>query len=273
MDIKQIISRVDINGNIFCVAQGNSNQFKITLTCKQHKQYCYSIYHNNKYKTSLIFDLEWSKRHNYFRENLVLPSELKKGLLKKDIYCLYRKTGNSVNKFYEKILLIPDEYISEILQRIDEYMLFNEYDDGFPSQLKNDTQTKWANPEIRKRESITRWKRNHDFREYVLNRYNRKCAICRCDIVEILEAAHLEGHNVANGKADDDNPIYGICLCRNHHKLYDCHFFKIDMQSQTLQFNDSNIKANNSFTDFFEKYNGKILAPNNQTIQEGNING
>ncbi|MDX5431110.1 MAG: HNH endonuclease, partial [Bacteroidota bacterium] len=67
-----------------------------------------------------------------------------------------------------------------------------------------------------------RVKRNPEFRELILDAYERNCAICGYQIrsgdqLVGLEAAHIRWH-AANGTDTVDN---GIALCAIHHKLFD----------------------------------------------------
>jgi len=58
------------------------------------------------------------------------------------------------------------------------------------------------------------------FRRGVLEAYGYQCAFCGVGIVECLEAAHVIPWTLAS-EAQRISPNNGICLCRNHHKLFD----------------------------------------------------
>ena len=96
------------------------------------------------------------------------------------------------------------------------------------------------------------YNRDAKFRKKVLKRYKNQCAICRCNEVKILEAAHIKPV-YENGS---DNPENGICLCRNHHKMFDSDLIKINFQKNELSFIEDSVKQ---MPWYKEKYNGKLL--------------
>ncbi|MDR6434329.1 HNH endonuclease [Brucella pseudogrignonensis] len=58
------------------------------------------------------------------------------------------------------------------------------------------------------------------FRSAVLKAYNYQCAVCEVSFGEILEAAHIIPW--ASGRQHlRADPRNGICLCANHHRLFD----------------------------------------------------
>lgn len=77
--------------------------------------------------------------------------------------------------------------------------------------------------------SEKRKRRDPEFRQRVLEAYERKCAICgfqirRDDQVVGVEAAHIKWHQ-AGGPDVEQN---GIAMCTMHHKLFDYGLFAID---------------------------------------------
>ena len=62
----------------------------------------------------------------------------------------------------------------------------------------------------------SRAERNSEFREKVLQR-DKFCQVCGCGNQIILEAAHI----IAVKDSGSDDERNGICLCRNHHKMFD----------------------------------------------------
>ena len=83
---------------------------------------------------------------------------------------------------------------------------------------------------IRKRERVSRLKRDADFRERVIDRWQGKCIVCGVTEKRILEAAHKE--SVRSGGSDD--PENGYCLCANHHRMYDSALLDIDLGTGTF---------------------------------------
>lgn len=68
-----------------------------------------------------------------------------------------------------------------------------------------------------RRKIVTRRaERNSEFRERVLQR-EKFCQVCGCGNQIILEAAHI----IAVKDFGSDDERNGICLCRNHHKMFD----------------------------------------------------
>lgn len=90
---------------------------------------------------------------------------------------------------------------------------------------------------------------NNDFRSPIyqrnlLQRLGRKhCALCGCEISEIIQGAHVWG--VAEITRDDHfsddakfdhaiNGENGLWLCQNHHKLFDSHYLSFNMDGHVL---------------------------------------
>lgn len=76
---------------------------------------------------------------------------------------------------------------------------------------------------------------------YLYNLYNRigykKCALCGCEISEIIQGAHIWGVSQISHTSDLDeeakfthavNGNNGLWLCQNHHKLFDANIILID---------------------------------------------
>lgn len=91
--------------------------------------------------------------------------------------------------------------------------------------------------------------KNNEFRSPIyqrnmLQRLGRKrCALCGCEIPEIIQGAHVWG--VADIARDnhfsDDLKFYhaisgenGLWLCQNHHKLFDSHYISFNMEGNIL---------------------------------------
>lgn len=77
---------------------------------------------------------------------------------------------------------------------------------------------------------------------YLYNLYNRigykKCALCSCEISEIIQGAHIWGvSQISHSDNLDDeakfshavNGSNGLWLCQNHHKLFDSNIIVIDV--------------------------------------------
>jgi putative restriction endonuclease len=64
----------------------------------------------------------------------------------------------------------------------------------------------------------------HEFRERVLDAYQRHCAICRLKRDQLLEAAHIIGDRDDRGAPTIPN---GIALCSLHHAAFDAHLIAV----------------------------------------------
>ena len=94
------------------------------------------------------------------------------------------------------------------------------------------TKPETIGPVVREFYKYERAKRDPSFRNKVLKKWNCTCAICGCTDENILEAAHIKG--VSDG--GDDSVENGICLCANHHIMYDCGEIVIDFDSKIYKF-------------------------------------
>jgi putative restriction endonuclease len=63
------------------------------------------------------------------------------------------------------------------------------------------------------------------FRARVLNAYDRRCAICRLNHADLLDAAHISPDADEGGTASVPN---GLSLCKIHHAAYDRNLLGID---------------------------------------------
>lgn len=71
----------------------------------------------------------------------------------------------------------------------------------------------------------------------------KKCAVCGCEIPEIIHGAHIWGvSEIKNCSHLDDSQKYehatnshnGLWLCHNHHKLFDSHFLAFNTDGNCL---------------------------------------
>ena len=80
-----------------------------------------------------------------------------------------------------------------------------------------------------------------EFRERVLDAYQRNCAICRLKQEQLLEAAHIVGDADELGAPVIPN---GIALCKLHHGAFDAHLlavrpdYRIEVRPDILQETD-----------------------------------
>ena len=153
-----------------------------------------------------------------------------------DIKSFDKKIINKVYKnVFEKNVIVPECKLLDFCQNYENYIYPSEEDlkhRQYLFALPNDSQIKelTSNSDSymkvsREREKLSRLRRNPAFRDIILRKYNYTCVICGCKEQSILEAAHIKG--VAEGGDDSENN--GICLCKNHHGLYDAGLLHIDL--------------------------------------------
>jgi hypothetical protein len=173
--------------------------------------------------------------------------------------------GLKGGKNIEKIYVVGLHNLNKFFQNYDSYMKLNALDDEFPHYSKEAEKeadaVQWFSEAERERYSSSRYKRDAKFRKDVLAAYNYQCAVCRCKAPSLLEAAHERGHEVAHTKYDDSK--HGICLCANHHRMYDKFLIDIDLKSCELHITDDGIAEHienmSWYREFQETYKGRIL--------------
>lgn len=189
-----------------------------------------------------ISGVSWNNLEKYFTDD-------------KQIVCFYRKVLSvACNEyFYRKILLMKTDTLFECKDILYELLEFSSDDDDIPRELKNNPRYDYH----RRRETIKRWNRSHYFRKLILEKYDNQCAICRCSEVKLLQACHITP--VADYGHDDY--FNGICLCANHHLMFDKKLIKIDfINNKVTKVNDS-VKNMPWYNDFINKYNSALLKP------------
>jgi hypothetical protein len=178
-------------------------------------------------------------------------------------YPYYKRLGTkkceSNEYIYEKVYIVGALHLAEFLEDYQAYMELNSEDTEFPSGAMDDGA--WRNENEKKKYSSLRYQRDKNFRKEVLDAYGHRCAVCRCGADEILQAAHTKEHKFANEGCLD--PKYGICLCANHHLMYDNCLIDIDTKKLTLAITqkgkDKQIDRMPWYKEFNGTYAGKII--------------
>ncbi|WP_081652020.1 MULTISPECIES: HNH endonuclease [Aurantimonas] len=79
------------------------------------------------------------------------------------------------------------------------------------------------------------------FRSAILEAYGYRCAVCSIGFTEILEAAHIVPWASGQRKLRAD-PRNGICLCANHHRLFDAGWLQIG-PDRIVRFSDPDMEC------------------------------
>jgi len=82
------------------------------------------------------------------------------------------------------------------------------------------------------------------FRNNLLETYNNTCVLSSCNIIQALEAAHIQKHTDSGINSTNN----GILLRSDLHKLFDSNLLKINPQSLIVELND--LLKNSSYSKF-----------------------
>lgn len=127
---------------------------------------------------------------------------------------------NGANKVEEDVIICPEDQLYQFCNNIDYY--YHQHD-----------QTQTASLEVyRKVDIVQRQRRDPAFRERVLKCFNYTCVICGEKEKRVLEAAHI----ISVKEKGNDSISNGICLCANHHLMYDSALIDINLEEKTFSF-------------------------------------
>lgn len=215
--------------SIICrVGVGNGKVEYNTIHCRHKECANLAFYINKKYGLALVWGLEHRRNNNHVIGSLSVNmtwDELFKDSNK--LRAIYKKMGVRKDAPCEKVLALNIADLDKISYNLNVYTNINEDDSKYIDQCGN--YVSLPKP-VSKRVSTTRFERDRLFRNRILFEYNNQFAICRCTEIKILEAAHIQG--IAEGGQNDTSS--GICLCANHHLMYDTHLIKINFENQTF---------------------------------------
>lgn len=205
---------------------------------------------------------DWKRHKEYNLSMSILSSGYKKIEQNADRFEVnYKALGKSKNNPLEKVYIVGINQMQRFFDNYHNYMKFNEFDyesNMCPEAVK--AECNWDTEIERKKHSCLRNQRDIRFRNDVLSAYEKQCAICRCNIVELLQAAHERGHEVAHTNVD--NPQHGICLCANHHLMYDNELIDIDLEKLKIIIKKEELKKMPWYQEFKEKYKETIVQRN-----------
>lgn len=97
------------------------------------------------------------------------------------------------------------------------------------------------------------------FRARILDVFFHKCVLCNCDVDQLLQASHIvevwEDLSIA---ADPDN---GLCLCANHHRMFDRHLISIipEREKGIVRLQSFEPKSSSFLKEEFEALNGSVI--------------
>lgn len=245
---------------IICrVGQGRP-VYNATKEITQQPEADIAVYIQEKVRIAIVWDLAARKDYKKQIKNLSASESwdnIKPG--KGELKVHYKRMGSSRDALFEKVLILDVDTLSCILEDLPLYLKVDPDDETCPQAVRQNEKEYDISPvEVRKRISTSRWERDWSFRNKVLAAYGFKCAICRCDEENLLEAAHIR--SVADGGSDDVKN--GICLCANHHIMFDKGLIKIDFARCHLTDVKRNLKNMPWYSDFVGQYGGMIESPN-----------
>ncbi|QDU37630.1 hypothetical protein Mal4_19450 [Maioricimonas rarisocia] len=130
-------------------------------------------------------------------------------------------------------------------------------DSHFPASLHEDILDA-VGLETRLTETVTRRKRDPDFRHRVLAVYEYGCAVCGFDVrlgrhTLGIEAAHIQWHQAGGPDAECN----GLALCSLHHKAFDLGAFTIQPDSVLLVSNEAH--GQQGFDEWLLRFHGRSI--------------
>lgn len=210
------------------------------------------MYLNFKMNTAIIWDNAYRKKHNgiahcFSQEKQWDRDKVSMGSIYVGNRCFKSKDSLS----YEKVLIMNFDTLYENIYYLYDLLPWDESDDNIPKKIKNELSQK----KVRGRHTVEQWNRECAFRHAVLDAYNNQCAICHCKEKKLLQAAHI----VPVAKGGSDSVSNGICLCANHHLMFDSGLIKIDFKKLKLTYIAESVKIMPWYKEFQEKYDEKIM--------------
>lgn len=151
------------------------------------------------------------------------------------VYKTYRTHNDNV---WEKVCVVGIEYFQLFFSHIEYWMRFNKYDLEYANNIKCAIQEEsegWRSERERREWSTAKRSREQERRFTILEAYEHRCAVCGCDVPELLQIAEVPVKR--KGRPD------GICLCANHKVLYEQRLIDIDLETGAVRCIDSRIRS------------------------------
>jgi hypothetical protein len=137
----------------------------------------------------------------------------------------------------DKMLIISESFIEEFCKNPFYYLIPSPDDNNFKSDVtfcmpglstpllgEEANSTLLSTDKLRAQYTCNQIARDSRFRKRVLERCGNKCVVCGTAIPCILQAAHI----VAVRDDGSDDPRNGVCMCANHHLMFDKGLFEIE---------------------------------------------
>ena len=177
------------------------------------------------------------------------------GSLSSEVYNSLKTNPEVTHRIIREILEahFPSTLHEDILQEI-----------GIPANLQLNSIAEEA-----QNNTVSKRKRDPNFREKILRAYEYKCAVCGFDVrmgsTSIgLEAAHIKWHQ-AGGPDVEHN---GLALCSLHHKLFDRGAFTLSNNMIFLVSDNAN--GTKGFSEWLMNFHGKPLRMPQRTAYTPN---
>ena len=170
--------------------------------------------------------------------------------VKETIYPVYKFIHGNQN-YYEKLVIFQPEFLMDFCKEPFLYLLPDINDENYAINTlfacPNDRNvtiwtdnkyTQYLPDTYREYYSCKRAKRDASFKKRVFSKYDfPRCVVCGITVQLVLEAAHI----IAVKDGGNDEPENGICLCRNHHRLFDEQLILVDDNKHVFRIMDKTV--------------------------------
>lgn len=224
----KIVKRTLIDNEIKVRLQTAGKNIKYTTSSKITDEFLVITYYKAK-KCFVIWNacvhkiMQKNRTRINFEVGELITHQINNKMNENKIIKFYKKSkcNNTMNQ-YEIITVVGERQLFEFCDNFYYYIIPNIEDENYmePTIISRafSNEEKECDYRVeREIEAVYRKKRDSLFRKKILEKYNNRCVICGERDEGILQAAHI--NSVANGGSDDLSN--GICLCANHHILYD----------------------------------------------------
>lgn len=257
------LSRISLH---YSTSEPTGPSIQIDMT-KKMGDYDYAIKTVPTWQSLIIWDLNYRRSVKSTAEYLVVQTQqIHDGIPGPDNYfAIYHGLmGIACIDAYEKVAVVGYGIADLFFKNLAANIKLNPYDEGFlPEKERKSLSESPKHDDAIDRElrrtSTTQLVREHTFRPRVLAAYGNQCAICRLAITESLQAAHKRGREAR--KAPYYRTKDGVCLCANHHYMYDNGLIDLDFASETAIARNAKVDDDPGWREFLKRYGGKLVTP------------